>query len=101
MSENISMTAIFWDYENVGFGEENLGLFLSGLEEIKQKIKGNFVLKCFSHWNNIPENIQNLIMNAGFELSQVPQTRKNAVDQDQVMMLSAVNLSFSGIISMA
>ncbi|MHA1721271.1 MAG: hypothetical protein ACTSXK_17265 [Promethearchaeota archaeon] len=47
MVENNSLTAIFWDYENVGFSGENLSLFLSGLEEIKQKIEGDFVLKCF------------------------------------------------------
>jgi len=81
MVENNSLTAIFWDYENVGFSGENLSLFLSGLEEIKQKIEGDFVLKCFSHWNNVPETTQNTIMNAGFELSQVPQTKKNAVDE--------------------
>ena len=97
MDENNLLTAIFWDYENVGFSGENLSLFLSGLEEIKQKIEGDFVLKCFSHWNNVPETTQNSIMNAGFELSHVPQTKKNAVDQ--VMMLSAVNLAHQNNLS--
>jgi len=45
MDENNSLTAIFWDYENVGFSGENLSLFLSGLEEIKQKIRYPCLLK--------------------------------------------------------
>ncbi|UYP48625.1 hypothetical protein NEF87_004910 [Candidatus Lokiarchaeum ossiferum] len=84
-------TTIFWDYENVSFSGQSLNLFLSGLEVIKNKLGGSFILKCFSQWNNIPDETQVAIISAGFELCQVPQTRKNAVDQ--TMMVSAVNLS--------
>jgi uncharacterized LabA/DUF88 family protein len=91
MTDITPFTAFFWDYENVGFSESNLDLFLKGLEVIKQKLPGTFILKCFCHWSKIPENTQIIIQNAGFELCQVPQIKKNAVDQ--AMIVSAVNLS--------
>lgn len=89
--EDTQFAAIYWDYENVGFTEKNLTLFLTGLDVIKKKVPCTYISKCFCHWNNVTEDIQVLIQNAGFELCQVPQIKKNAVDQS--MIVSAVNLS--------
>ncbi len=90
MEKTLNNTAIFWDYENVPFSSGNLTNFLTDIEELKKTIgKGSF-LKCFGDWSRIPETTQTEIGQTGFELIQIPQTRKNAVDQE--LTVSALNV---------
>ncbi|MFX1392206.1 MAG: NYN domain-containing protein [Promethearchaeota archaeon] len=83
-------TAIFWDYENVPFSSGDLTNFLNDIEEIKKNIDKSSFLKCFGDWKRVPEAIQTEIQQAGFELIQVPQTRKNAADS--VLTVNAINV---------
>ncbi len=90
MSETLDKTAIFWDYENVPFSSGDLTNFLNDIEELKKNLGDGSFLRCFGDWKQIPETTQTEIRQAGFELLQVPQTRKNAVDQ--AITISAINV---------
>lgn len=83
-------TAIFWDYENVPFSSGDLTNFLNDIEEIKKNIDKSSFLRCFGDWKQVPEATQTEIQQAGFELIQVPQTRKNAADS--VLTVNAINV---------
>ena len=90
MSEVLKKTAVFWDYENVPFSSTDLTNYLRDIEEMKKEWDKGSYLKCFGDWKRVPEATQSEIRLSGFELIQVPQTKKNAVDQ--AITISAINL---------
>lgn len=90
MNEVLKKTAVFWDYENVPFSSTDLTNYLRDIEEMKKEWEKGSYLKCFGDWKRVPEATQSEIRLSGFELIQVPQTRKNAVDQ--AITVSAINL---------
>jgi uncharacterized LabA/DUF88 family protein len=90
MSEMLNKTAVFWDYENVPFSSTDLTNYLRDIEEMKKGWDKGSHLKCFGDWKRVPEATQSEIRLSGFELIQVPQTKKNAVDQ--AITISAINL---------
>jgi len=90
MSETENKTAIFWDYENIPFSSGDLTNFLDDIEVLKKNLGEGSFSRCFGDWKRIPETTQTEIRQTGFELIQVPQTRKNAVDQ--AITISAINM---------
>lgn len=90
MEKTLNKTAVFWDYENMTFSAGDLTNFLNDIEEFKKNFSESSFLRCFGDWKRVPEAIQTEIRQAGFELIQVPQTRKNAIDQ--AITIFAINV---------
>ena len=92
MEKKLNKTAIFWDYENVTFSAGDLTNFLNDIDELKKNLEEGSFLRCFGDWKGIPDATQTEIRQAGFELIQVPQTKKNAADQ--AIIISAVDVYY-------